>query len=228
MESADALLHRAVDADGNVDYSTALSGLELNDALHVVATADLEGMNQADAYAFLLNAYNIATLDCVRRRLWNRGAWATLRNPLVWLWFFFFTPVRVAGRKVSLYGLEFKLIKPHLRRDPRGHFALVCASCGCPPLRGGVFHGDNLEAELDQAAASSCQPGSGYTLDREQGVLRLNRIFKWYKQDFETTGGIVETWARHAPVDDAKWVHDNAPRVTFLRYDWSLNQSRRP
>ena len=229
LEAADELLGRAVDDAGDVDYE-ALSGDDLDTALAAVADADLDALRGADRYAFLLNAYNLTVLDAVRRRLWRGGRQVrSLRNPFWWLVFFLATPVRVAGRRLSLFRLEFQFIKPHLRRDPRGHFALVCASTGCPPLRGGVFHGESLDEELDLAARAFLQPGGGYELDRDagpNGELRLNRIFKWYSKDFGGRDGVLATFQRYAPEEDAAWVAEHRPRVRYLRYDWDLNVAK--
>ncbi len=222
LAEADALLATVV-RGGNVDYA-ALAGDDLPRALAAVADADLAALRGQECYAFLLNAYNITALGAARRRLVRDGKpLRSLRNPLWWIVFFLFTPVRVGGRRLSLYRLEFQLIKPHLRRDPRGHFGLVCAASGCPPLRDGLFHGDSLDAELDLAARAFMQPGGGYVLDREGGTLRLNRILKWYAGDFGGRAGVLEAFGKHAPADDAAWVAENRPRVRYLRYDWALN-----
>ncbi len=220
LTGADRLLHDVVDADGNVDYAEALAGKDLDEALRVIADANLDGLSDADRYAFLLNAYNLCTLDAVRRVLIPRER--SLTHPLVWFRFFFLTPIKVAGRRMNLWALEFRLIKPYLRRDPRGHFALVCASCGCPPLRGGVFHGDALDDELDLAARAFLQPGGGYRVDEEG--LHLSRIFKWYRKDFAAMGGPLAVWQRYADPEDVAAA--DSPPIQYLPYDWSLNVHR--
>ena len=220
MDAADRLFTH-VDEAGNVDYD-GLRSDDLDEALDAITAADLDDMDGADRYAFLINAYNIAVLDAVRRRLRRDGRQvASLKRPWTWLRFFLFTPVKVGGRRMSLFRLEFQFLKPHLKRDPRGHFALVCASTGCPPLRDGVFHGADLDDELDAAGHAFLQPGGGYQLDRDEGVLRLNRILKWYRRDFEALGGVRETFLRYAP--DADWVREHKPRIAYLSYDWDLN-----
>ncbi len=222
-DASDALLHRVVDEAGCVDYD-CLAGNDLDAALQAVAEADLGALRGADRYAFLLNAYNLTVLDAVRRRLLRPGrSPRNLSHPLRWLQFFLATPVRVAGRRLSLFRLEFQFIRPFLRRDPRGHFALVCAATGCPPLRGGVYHGEELDAELELAGRAFVRPGGGYSLDREAGCLRLNRIFKWYQRDFRAMGGVREVVVRYAPEDDARWLQENPYRIRYLRYDWNLN-----
>ncbi len=208
---------------GDVDYE-ALSRDDLDEALRRIAAADLKTLRGNARYAFLINAYNLAVLDAVRRVLRRPGKRGrSLRNLWTRFRFFFLTPVRIAGRRMSLFWLEFRLIKWHLRRDPRGHFALVCAAKGCPPLRDGVFHGETLDEELDLAGRVFNQDGAGYRLDRDDGVLHLSRIYKWYRRDFRALGGLIEAWATHAPAADVEWVRLHTPRVRFMRYDWDLN-----
>lgn len=226
LQSAERVLAAAVDAAGRVDYA-ALQSRDLAAAAEAIAAADLSNLSELERYAFLLNAYNLSALILAKRLLWRNGTTKTLANPLRWLWFFMVARVRVAGRSTSLLGLEFLKTKAFLRRDPRGHFALVCASAGCPPLRGGIYHGETLDGELDAAATAFLQPGAGYRLDRGSGRLHLSRIFRWYRRDFAAVGGPLEVFLNFAPKDDADWVRRHRPRISYLRYDWTLNMQSR-
>ncbi len=228
MADVDALLQRVVDARGNVAYADFdADPTALEEALEAIANVDLESLRGDARYAFLLNAYNIAVFGAVRRVLWRKGRpRRTLRHPWTWLRFFLFTTVRVGRRRMSLYELEFRYIKPHLRADARGHFALVCASTGCPPLRGGAYHAETLDDELELSARAFFRPGSGYRLDREKNVLWLNRILKWYRKDFASLGGVRATFRRYADPLDRGYDEDAKPRIRWLRYDWDLNVAK--
>ncbi len=216
----------STDAAGDVDYDALPVG-DLDEALETVAQANLDGLQGNDRYAFLVNAYNLCVLDAVRRRLMRNGRIVrSLRRPWTRLLFFFATPMRVGGRRMSLYRLEFHLIKPHLKADPRGHFALVCAATGCPPLRGGQYHGEALDEELDLAGRAFFRPGGGYVLDRKRSMLRLGRILKWYRRDFAKIGSPIDVFMRFAPDDDVAWVQAHDPKIRFMPYDWSVNQAK--
>ncbi len=217
MDAADRVLRHAGDA---VDYD-AISGADLDAALAAIAKADMQGMSDDEAYAFLLNAYNICVVDCVRRRLRRDGKTiGTLHNPMTWLRFFVFTPIKVAGKRHNLFTLEYLALKPHLRRDPRGHFALVCASAGCPPLKDGIYHAEALDEELDLAGRAFMQ---GAALDRTDRMLHLSRILKWHAKDFARLGTARDVYAMFAPAEDAQWVKDHVPRIAWQEYDWDLN-----
>ncbi len=224
MAVLESLLRRAVDAEGRVRYGD-VDEQQVQETLDEVAGADLASLSGADRYAFLLNAYNAWALALAHRLLWTRGK-PGLSAPWRWLRFFLLAPVRVGGKTTNLLLLEFWLLRRHLKRDPRGHFALVCASQGCPPLRGGAYHAEHLDEELERAGRSWMRPGVGYHLDRERGVLHASRILRWYAADFRRLGGtrgVVARYAEaHAP-DDAAWIRQHRPRVRFLRYDWRLN-----
>lgn len=223
MDRADSLLQRVVDAEGAVDYD-ALTADDLATAMAAVRDADLDRLQGSDRYAFLLNAYNLGSLVAAKRVLVDGGKRVrSLNSKQTWIRFFLFTPIPVAGRRMSLFRLEFQYLKPLLRRDGRGHFGMVCASVGCPPLRGGVFHGDELDDELDRAGHAFLRPGAGYEVDHRNNILRLNRIFKWYRSDFGRLGGLRAIFERYAADEDAQWHRDLQPRIRFLDYDWDLN-----
>lgn len=224
MSMVQSMFSRVVDASGRVDYS-AVGTQELSATLDEIATADLVKMDRQEQYAFLLNAYNAWSLALAHRLCWRDGRMRSLRNPWIWIRFFLLTRVRVAGKTTNLARLEHSKMKPFLRRDPRGHFALVCASTGCPPLKDGIYHGESLDQELDMAAGAFLRPGVGYRLDRENNTVTVNRILKWYRRDFASMGGALGVLERHAPEDDGKWIAEHQPKVRYMKYDWGLNAS---
>lgn len=113
-----------------------------------------------------------------------------------------------------------------LELDARIHFALNCASASCPPIA--VYTADQLDSQLDMAARAFIN-GGGIEVDVARGVVRLSKIFQWYRNDFSTDKG-------HAPLLAmiAGYLVDEEPRtvlqerasslrVKFMAYDWSLN-----
>lgn len=212
-----------VHASGHgVDYDAIKSG-DLDDALQAIGEANLRGMPEPAQYAFLLNAYNICTIHAVRRWLYRDGKRrGTLKNPLTRFAFFFLTPFRVAKKWQTLYGLEYRTLKPFLRRDPRGHFALVCGSAGCPPLREGIYHGGDLDAELDLAGRAFMADAR---LNRDANVLHLPIILKWYKKDFAQLGSPREVYHKYGNKSDVLWSKANHPRIRWIPYDWTLNKA---
>jgi len=81
--------------------------------------------------------------------------------------------------------------------DARIHFAVICASKGCPVLYPEVFTGDKVEEQLDEAtriglrqervfntvSASKAHPDGLY--EEGDSITRISKIFFWYWNDFE-------------------------------------------
>lgn len=181
----DALLRTQVDADGLVDYAGLKDAhAELDAYIRSLAAAPFEQLGRDEKLALLINAYNAFTLRLVLdhwplasirhipgKRRWDAPRW------------------RLAGETLSLNQIENERIRPRFK-EPRIHFALVCAARGCPPLRAEAYTGARLSAQLaDQArrvhsdgrwlrfasirppeccASPSCTNGTGPTSARPQ------------------------------------------------------------
>ena len=67
---------------------------------------------------------------------------------------FLWRRIRLGGRKMSLRHLENEIIRKQFG-DPRIHFALNCASIGCPRLPQKIFHPKGLKSSSKPPPASS-------------------------------------------------------------------------
>jgi hypothetical protein len=167
-----------------------------------------------DRLAFWINAYNAATLDQVLRR------WPIRSVHDHKLSFFVVTRYRVDGRPLSLYAIENDIVRRQFA-DPRVHFALNCASIGCPRLPAEPFDGATLQAQLERETTRFLNEPRNVAV--ENGSLVLSEIFSWYADDF--------------PPDAVAWVRARRPdldppegaKATYRPYDWALNdQQTRP
>lgn len=107
--------------------------------------------------------------------------------------------------------------------DPRIHFALVCGSASCPPIR--FYSPGEIDRQLDLASAGFVN-GPGVEIVRERGVLRLSPIFKWYSDDFGGRKGVIEFLTRYLdPGEGRDFLIEGgqAAEVEWQKYDWSLN-----
>lgn len=227
---ADALLAKNVDEAGRFHYGREGLPEELGVLLREIGDQDPRDFKDPDKeLAFLLNAYNLAALAIAAR--WYRRSSRIRRRGLAGWWarfrFFFLARARVARRRRTLFGLEFFTIRRRFH-DPRTHFALVCATSSCPPLRGGLYSGARLNEELERAARGFLRPGAGYELDRNRRRITFNRIFRWYAKDFAAVGGPAGALERWGPREDAAYVRQHRPQVRFARYDWHFNKSAVP
>jgi hypothetical protein len=201
--------------DGMARERTALK--KYLDTLSATPRSEFDAWTRAEQMAFLINAYNAFTVEKILgrypdiRSIWDYGK--LFGNPFKDEFF------SLLGRRASLDWIEHDTLRKRYR-DPRLHYALNCASIGCPMLRAEPYLPPRLEAQLDDQARRFL---SDATRNRfRDGRLEVSKIFDWYKEDFEPRG---EYFARYAALlgADAAGIR-NAP-ISFLDYDWALNDS---
>ncbi|MDY6950530.1 MAG: DUF547 domain-containing protein [Thermodesulfobacteriota bacterium] len=107
--------------------------------------------------------------------------------------------------------------------DPRIHFALVCGSNSCPPIA--VYEEGEIDEQLDLVSEAFVNSDE-VTIKKEEKVLRVSRIFKWYKRDFGGREGLLSFLIKYrfSPEEKA-FVKEVGPgmRIVYNTYDWSLN-----
>lgn len=236
----DGLLHRHVVsvADGHatqVDYAgmarerTRLK-IYLN-ALAAVKPAEYRQWPKPDRLAFLINAYNAWTVELVLSRYPNLDSIKDIGGLFGNPWKKRFIPL--LGQTRSLDDIEHDLIRADgVFEEPRIHFAVNCASVGCPALRGEAYVGARLESQLEDATQRFLADRSRNRFNPDTQQLEVSKIFDWYRQDFERGWGgytrLSQFFARYA---DALSDTDNAIRMlragrfrlVHLDYDWTLN-----
>lgn len=236
----DELLHRHVRyvENGNasrVDYAgvakdrAALAAV-LGD-YQKVARGEFDAWTKPQQQAFLINAYNAFTIEKILTRHPGiksiRDFGTVFGNP--WKDKFF----TLFGQPSFLDQVEHEILrKEGVYDDPRVHVAVVCASIGCPMLRNEAFVADRLEAQLEEALRRFLSDRTRNRYNPQSGKLEVSRIFDWYGKDFEKGhkgfASVKQALSRYAdlladkPADRAI-VKARQAEVTFLDYDWSLN-----
>jgi len=187
------------------------------DTLSATPRNEFDAWTRAQQMAFLINAYNAFTVEKILgrypdiRSIWDYGKF--FGNPFKDEFF------SLLGRRASLDWIEHDTLRKRYP-DPRLHYALNCASIGCPMLRAEPYVAARLEAQLDEQARRFL---SDATRNRyREGRLEVSRIFDWYKEDFEPRS---EYFARYAALFGADAARIRAAPISFLEYDWALNDS---
>jgi hypothetical protein len=208
-------------SEGRVDYAGLKADqAALDEYLESLAEADLTKLSRDEQLALLINAYNACTLALIVENYGEIDSIRDLSDP--WgdkRW-------KVGGDTLSLDDIEHGLIRP-LFKDPRIHFAVNCASIGCPPLADFAFTGDDLDDQLDRVTSAALQ--NPRYAKASGGKLHLTKIMDWYGEDFTKDGWAptAETlpqWVAPRSTDEVRaYVEKGDPKVTFLEYDWSLN-----
>jgi len=114
-------------------------------------------------------------------------------------------------------------------REPRVHFAIVCASLSCPDLRAEPFDAARLDAPLDeQAAAFLSNPTKGLQLGADGRTARVSAVFRWFAGDFSASGGVATfIRAKSSPDVAARLGALTDAGLFYLDYGWSLNDTER-
>ena len=227
-----ALLQRhVVVLDGGKASRVRYAGMEADQAalerylgeLSAVKQAEFDRWTRDQQMAFLINAYNAFTVRKVLTRypdiksIWDFGK--IFGNPFKDRFFV------LLEKSSSLDEIEHETLRKKYR-DPRVHYALNCASVGCPMLREEAYVGARLERQLEEQAARFLSDRSRNRL--AGGRLELSKIFDWYKDDFEPRPAYFARYAKALaddPEGQALIAAGKAP-ITFLDYDWSLNDAR--
>ena len=217
-------VQHAVSGHG-IDYDAlaAHARPDLDEQITKVASASLDEMQDHDhMLALHINAYNLHVVRTVLDLRDRSGSFRKngLRSRLWFLRFFLARRVVVAGRRMSLYHLEHRILRKQFS-EPRIHFVLNCASVSCPPLRDGLYTPAHLDDELDMATKGFLATDRGAR--RAGNTLVVSRIFKWYANDFGGHAGMVRFLSEHLPDHLNTWFQDESPSIRFMSYDWSLN-----
>lgn len=223
----DRLLRRHVDEAGEVGYS---QWKETPDDVQAL-DAYLESLSRADPVldagrearlAFWINAYNALTIRGILReyptasiqnhaaRLWGFNIWRDLL-------------LHVGEQDYSLGQIEHELLRP--LQEPRIHFAIVCASRGCPRLLNRAYQSSDLEQQLQDNSRNFFADPQRLNYDSSTGRLRLSPILKWYAKDFgESQDEMLKNITPYLPDSVSGRLPDKRSFVPdYLDYDWSLN-----
>lgn len=192
------------------------------------------GFSKPQQIAFLINAYNASTVELVLGRYPRLASIKDLGSLFGSPWKKAFVPL--LGSTRSLDDIEHGMLRaPGRYDDPRIHFAVNCASVGCPPLREEAFTADRLDAQLDEQTARFLADRDRNRWNADAQRLEVSRIFDWYGDDFRAGHRGIDSleafFAAHADVladapADRKRIRAETAALAFLPYDWALNDAK--
>jgi len=129
----------------------------------------------------------------------------------------------VEGEPLTLNDIEHRIIRP-LWGDPRIHYALNCASIGCPNLERRGFRAVDLDAMLDAAARNFVNSPRGVWWEGDE--LAVSSIYAWFQADFGgDDAGILAHLSLYAEPELATRLA-GVQRIGHHDYDWGLNDLR--
>ena len=193
--------------------------MQLDSYLRALQAIDPRQLSRNEQLAYWINLYNAATVQVIIKHpgvksireiksgIFSVGPW---KLPLL----------KVAGQTLSLDDVEHRIVRP-LFHDRRVHFALNCASLGCPDLAAQAYQGATLDAMLNAQQLAYLSHPRAIRLDKNE--LVLSSLFQWYREDFAADeAGAIAYLAAHAPPTVAARLRGFHGAVSYA-YDWDLN-----
>ncbi|HSH69568.1 MAG TPA: DUF547 domain-containing protein [Deferrisomatales bacterium] len=194
----------------------------LGEYLDALQATPVSTLNRAEQKAYWINLYNAVTvweilehypvqsIREIKSGWFSAGPWDKKL-------------VTVEGEKMSLNDIEHRVLRP-IFADNRVHYAVNCASLGCPNLQPVPFTAANTEALLERAARAYVNHPRGARF--EGGSLHLSSIYDWFQVDFgESRTEVLDHLRRYAEGALAARLTDTVGVPTFeYGYDWALNE----
>jgi hypothetical protein len=219
----DQVLKTYVDDKGLVDYNGIAKAPAFRAYMQSLEAARPETMSRDGQLAFWINAYNAVTIDKVIKFKPKKSVRETF-VPGVWTSTKFFTTRDniVAGKRVSQDDIENDILRKQFK-DPRIHFAIVCASSGCPPLPRFAYTAENVQTKLEEETRKYLNSTRGTRIDSADNTLYLSKLFDWYKGDFESKSGSVLNFIKPYLGEKTLAFLNSGPKIAYLDYNWALN-----
>lgn len=216
-------LNTYVDDKGLVDYNGIAKDQAFKSYIKSLQSADAASMSRDEQLAFWINAYNAVTIDKVIKFKPKKSVRETF-VPGVWTSTKFFTTRDniVAGKRVSQDDIENDILRKQFK-DPRIHFAIVCASSGCPPLPRFAYTAENVQTKLEEETRKYLNSTRGTRIDSADNTLYLSKLFDWYKGDFESKSGSVLNFIKPYLGEKTLAFLNSGPKIAYLDYNWALN-----
>lgn len=208
--------------------ASAADMARLNAVIDAFAAQRPSAMSRSVAFAYWANLYNAITLKVVLDRypvnsIRDIRSDGVLFDPQAFIGPWRTRRVSVEGRRLSLDNIEHDTLRP-LVRDPRVHYAVNCASIGCPNLQPRAWSADTLEQDLDAAARAFVNHPRGARI--ANASLRVSSIYEWFKEDFGGNDAGVIAHLRGFAEPALRTQLNGATRISGHDYDWALNGAR--
>lgn len=239
-----SVAQKYIETESNtIQYSRLKNSKEYKQ--YLTATSLLQKLNLShfktrdERLAFWINLYNFLVIEGIL----ECGVSTSVHDIKG---FFTKTSYRLGEYLFSLDDIEHGILRNNQRRpyslfrqfsgsDPRKTFCVAppdsrihCCFCSgtksSPPLN--IYMSKELSQQLNSAVTRHLLT-NGLRLDREKNELWLNRIFYWYRKDFDIGDKDLLDFVIKAlqKRDIGQFIQANRSNLTlrFMDYDWSLN-----
>ncbi|MFV0571287.1 MAG: DUF547 domain-containing protein [Xanthomarina gelatinilytica] len=204
------LLQKHVNSFGEVNYQAIKTDPQ-------VLQASLEGFtktqpdkswSQEERLVYWINAYNAFTIKLIIDHYPIKSI-KDIKNP----WDRKFIPI---GKNLrSLNEIEHNILRN--MKEPRIHFAIVCASKSCPKLWNKAYTASELDLQLTLATEAFLSDNTKNKLAANN--IQISKIFKWFSEDFTTNGNLIDFLNLYAPIEISQ-----KAKKSYMDYNWDLNE----
>ncbi len=214
--------------DGKVDYKAltadAAKFQQYLEALASVTSEELDSWSKEQKLAYWINAYNAYTIKAIVDAYPVKSI---KKIPGVWKR----TKRKAGGIEITLDDIEHKVLRAELK-EPRIHFAINCASIGCPRLSDRAYKAEGLYEQLDASAKAMFKNREQFRINYQKMELHLSKILKWFGEDFNgysgvtnyrKNNGIISFIVNYLPKAKQNFITSNDLKIKWLDYDWNLN-----
>ncbi len=170
---------------------------------------------QAEQFAYWVNLYNALTVELILLNyplpsITKLGGW------------FSFGPwdekiTMINGKELTLNDIEHRILRP-IWHNPKIHYALNCASLGCPNLLPLAYSAENSQTLLEHAAHDFINSNKGAKL--LDNKLQLSSIYDWYRVDFGSEQQLIKHLGQYR-AELGKYQGE----ISY-RYNWGLNEKK--
>ena len=204
------LLSKHVSESGEVNYkSFKKDSVKLKNYISYLSkNTPSDSATKNEKLAYWINLYNVLTVDLIVRHYPIKSI-KDIKNP--WkqrLW-------KTVNLSYNLDEIEHDILRKMY--EPRIHFAIVCASISCPKLQNKAFKANTLDTQLTKATKAFLADNTKNEITKNQ--LKLSKIFKWFKKDFETNGTVIDFINLYTSPTISK-----DAKINYKDYNWNLNE----
>jgi len=179
-------------------------------------------LNRSEQKAYWINLYNAQTVKVVLDHypvksirdidispgIFSDGPWGAKL-------------LAIQGQKVSLDDIEHRILRP-LWKDNRVHYAVNCASLGCPNLQPEAYTPENSETLLEKGAREYVNHPRGVSLAGDR--LHLSGIYDWFQADFRgSEASVVRHLQTYADPELTEKLKGFQGKLSY-EYDWRINE----
>lgn len=217
----DELLRKHVTPEGKVNYKGFIKDSALlNQYLDTLSQhpPNKNSWSKEEQLVYWINAYNAFTVKLIASHYpvsSIRDLHPKLYVPLlntVWHIKFF----KIGGLDFNLDEIEHSILRKEFN-EPRIHFAIVCASYSCPPLRNEAFVAEKIEEQLASQAILFINDSNRNIIRKEK--IQISKIFSWFSDDFSKENTLIDFLNQYSKIKI-----DREANVDYLEYNWMLNE----